>query len=163
MPIDIRRIQTDAEAHAAADIMASTEPWITLGRRVEHTYRAVTNPNFECYVAVENDIVAGIIILAIDIPLINGYIAALAVRADSRNRGIGRRLLAFAEERIARASPNVFLTVSSFNTSARRFYKRHGYELIGELAAYSVPGHSELLMRKTTGPWSTFVRSESPG
>ena len=73
-------------------------------------------------------------------------------------RGVGRRLLAFAEERIFRESPNVFLCVSSFNAGARRLYLRLGYELIGELKDYIVRGHSELLMRKTRGPLREFQR-----
>ena len=71
---------------------------------------------------------------------------------ERRKQGIGSKLMAFAEERIFREAPNVFLCVSSFNKEAQRFYIRLGYEQIGELKDYVVKGHSELLMRKTTGP-----------
>jgi RimJ/RimL family protein N-acetyltransferase len=56
--------------------------------------------------------------------------------------------MGFAEERIFRETPNVFLLVSSFNHRARALYQRLGYEPIGELKDFIVPGHSELLMRK---------------
>ena len=53
--------------------------------------------------------VVGIIIVSLPIPLIKGYIAALAVHADYRNRGVGAALLTRAEKRIFEISPNVFL------------------------------------------------------
>ena len=137
--------------------MSSTEPWITLGRKFENTIVAVTNPHFEVDIALAGDEVVGVTIIAINVPLIRGYIAGLAVHRDWRNRGVGTQLMHFAEERIRRDSPNVFLCVSSFNPNARRFYERLGFAQCGELKDLVVAGHSEILMRKTTGPWSTFV------
>ena len=66
----------------------------------------------------------------------------------------------FAEERIFRDSPNVFLCVSSFNTRAKALYERLGYELVGELKDYIVKGYSEYVFRKTVGPIRDF-RSRS--
>ena len=157
----IRRYQTEAEARAAAAIMAGTEPWITLGRSAEQTYRNVTLPQQESYVAIAGGEVVGVVIVALPILLIKGYISGLAVRADYRNRGMGTRLMAVAEERIFRESPNVFLCVSSFNPAAKRFYERLGYRQVGELSELIVAGHSEFLMRKTRGPWSTFRPAET--
>ena len=85
--------------------------------------------------------------------------ATLAVHLDWRGRGVGARLMQFAEERIQRQSPNVFLCVSSFNTAAQQFYHRRGYELVGRLRNFVVPGHDELLLRKTGPPWSAFAAS----
>jgi len=154
--VEIRLLNGDAEADAAAHLMADTDPWITLGRKFEHTRKAVTHPAFEVYVAVAGQKVIGVLILAIAVPLIRGYIASLAIDKDHRKRGIGRRMLAFAEQRIGRESPNVFLCVSSFNTEARKFYERQGFQQVGELPDFLIPGHSEILMLKSKGPWSTF-------
>ena len=44
------------------------------------------------------------------------------------------------------------MCVSSFNTDAQRLYKRLGYQIVGELEDYIIPGASEILLRKTTGP-----------
>jgi hypothetical protein len=66
--------------------------------------------------------------------------------------GLGTRLIGFAEERIFREWPNVFLCVSSFNPDARRLYERLGYQAIGTLTDYIVAGCDEILMRKTRGP-----------
>ena len=155
--ITIRIIQADSEARAAAEIMAGTDPWITLGRSAEQTYKNVSNPLNESYVALAAPArVVGIIVVSLPIPLVKGYIAALAVHQDYRNRGVGAQLLAHAEKRIFQISPNVFLTVSSFNSGAQRFYYRHGYQLVGELKDYLIAGESELLLRKRVGPWSGF-------
>jgi len=155
-PIEIRPLKGGIEADAAAHLMADTDPWITLGRTFQHTRQTVSRPEFEVYVATLSSRVVGVILLAIPVPLIKGYIAGIAVHTDFRNRGIGSRLLTFAEERIGKVSPNVFLTVSSFNKDAQRLYERRGYQRVGELNDYILPGHSEVLMRKTTGPWNTF-------
>ena len=62
----------------------------------------------------------------------------------------------FAEARIFRESPNVFLCVSSFNPRARALYKRLGYARVGELPDYLIPGHSEVIFRKTIGSFDEF-------
>ena len=78
--------------------------------------------------------------------------AAICVAPEYRTSGIGRLLMAHAETRIFRDTPNVFLMVSDFNAAARRFYERLGYRAIGEIPEYLVAGRSEILMRKTRGP-----------
>ena len=83
-------------------------------------------------------------------------IQTVLVHPEARGGGLGTRFVKFAEDRILRDSPNVFLCVSSLNTPARRLYERPGYRLVGELDAFIAVGYSELLMRKTTGPWATF-------
>jgi ribosomal protein S18 acetylase RimI-like enzyme len=85
-----------------------------------------------------------------------GYIQTVLVAASEQGKGIGSKLVAYAEDRIFSESPNSFLCVSSFNTDARRLYERLGYEYVGELTDYLVRGHSELLFRKTRGAWSDF-------
>jgi [ribosomal protein S18]-alanine N-acetyltransferase len=49
------------------------------------------------------------------------------------------------------------MCVSSFNRDARRLYERLGYRVVGELTDYIVEGHSEILLRKTVGPLTTFT------
>ncbi|MDQ3427572.1 MAG: GNAT family N-acetyltransferase, partial [Gemmatimonadota bacterium] len=78
---------------------------------------------------------------------------------EERGRGLGTFLVRWAEARIFRESPNVFLCVSSFNVNARRLYQRLGYSVVGELTDFLVEGYSEILMRKTMGPWSSFRSS----
>jgi ribosomal-protein-alanine N-acetyltransferase len=149
----IRRIAGRAEAQACARMMASSEPWITLERGYEASLALLERPDREVFVALAHGSVAGFIVLVMHGALI-GYIQTVCVAAERRGGGIGTRLVASAEERIFRESPNVFLCVSSFNPGARRLYERLGYTLVGELTDYLVAGHSELLFRKTIGPIS---------
>jgi ribosomal-protein-alanine N-acetyltransferase len=154
--LQIRLVNGQDEAWACADIMASTDPWMTLGRSRENTFGTVTHPLAETYVAVNDQQIVGVVIVVLKIPLIRGYIMGLAVHADHRNRGIGSKLMAFAEERIFRESPNVFLCASSFNAGAQRLYERLGYRRVGEIENFAIDGAGEILMRKTLGPISTF-------
>ena len=151
----IRPLQNADEARLCAEFMATSEPWITLRRTFEDGLRALGDSTREVYVASIENAIAGCIILKLGGPL-NGYIQTICVGPKWRNGGIGRKLIAFAEERIFRESPNVFLCVSSFNTRAQEFYARLGYERAGELKDYVVKGHSEVLMRKTLGPIEEF-------
>lgn len=148
---EIRPLRDKNEAQACAAMMASSEPWITLGDTFETCLRAVTHPELETYVAVDDGAIRGVIVVNMHGAFV-GYIRAICVAAEARSRGVGSRLIAFAEERIFRDAPNAFLCVSSFNSRARALYDRLGYALVGELRDYVVLGQSELLMRKTIGP-----------
>ena len=137
-------------------MMAATEPWITLGRDYERSLSLIRDPAREKYLATHRKEPVGFTILQMKGPF-TGYIQSVCVAPEWRNRGIGGLLLEFAERRIFRDSPNVFLCVSSFNPDAMRLYIRRGYEIVGELRDYIVAGHSEILMRKTIGPLSEFA------
>jgi ribosomal-protein-alanine N-acetyltransferase len=144
-------METDAEARICAHLMATSEPWVTLGRSFDASIRIVTDPTREVYVARRGDDIVGFIILCMTGAFV-GYIQTVCVHPDCRGQGLGSRLVEFAEQRILRESPNVFMCVSSFNHDARRLYERLGYQVIGELTDYIVRGHSEILLRKTRGP-----------
>jgi ribosomal protein S18 acetylase RimI-like enzyme len=138
--------------------MACSEPWITLKRSFESAVQSLADPGKELYAIFDDAQVAAFVLLDLRGPLA-GYIQSICVRPDQRGRGLGSSLIAWAEQRIARDSPNVFICVSSFNTGARRLYERLGYQMVGCLADYAVPDHDELLLRKSTGPWADFKRS----
>ena len=75
----------------------------------------------EVWVADGGDGVAGFAILSAD------QLLQIHVDADEQNKGIGGRLLAHAKER----RPAGFsLWVFQKNEGARRFYERHGLELV---------------------------------
>jgi [ribosomal protein S18]-alanine N-acetyltransferase len=148
------------EAGTCARIMAGSEPWLTLGRTYERCLEIVNDSSREVLVARRAGEVAGFVSVCMVGPFV-GYIQTVAVAAHERGRGLGSRLVAHAEARIFRQSPNVFLCVSSFNRDARRLYERLGYRLVGELTDYLVRGHAELLFRKSRGPWNEFEPSPS--
>lgn len=154
--LDIRVLEHKHEARVCAELMANSEPWITLGRTYEKSLRLLQDPSREAYVAYHGETIVGFVLLVMNIAF-RGYIQSLAVMPDWRNQKIGSQLLEFAEKRIFQETPNVFLCVSSFNPDAERLYTRLGYETIGELKDYIVAGHSEFLLRKTIGPLAEFT------
>ena len=140
----------DCDYEWCARLMSSNEPWITLGRGLEGSRAALRRPGTALFVAREDQHRVGFLLLA-DFGLAGSpYIASIAVDESARGRGVGSQMLRFAEERYA-GRRHLFLLVSDFNPRARELYRRHGYELIGELQDYVVPGHSELLMYKRLG------------
>jgi ribosomal protein S18 acetylase RimI-like enzyme len=144
-----------ADHEACARMMSTSEPWITLGRDFNRCLTAVSDPGRELYVARAGADVAGFILLNMHGPF-PGYIQTVCVADLARGFGVGSQLVRYAETRIGRVSPNVFLCVSSFNPGAKRLYERLGYEFVGTLTNYLVEGHDELLYRKSVGTWSTF-------
>lgn len=159
--LHIARLANDDEARACAAMMAASEPWLTLGRDFEVCLSRITDATREVWVARSGGTVAGFFILNMRGGFV-GYIQTICVAPDARGSGLGTRLMQFAEERIFRDYPNVFLCVSSFNTRARALYERLGYTLVGELTDFLVPGYSELLMRKTLGAMSEFKAPTVP-
>jgi ribosomal-protein-alanine N-acetyltransferase len=158
--LEIRRLQGADEAHMCAQLMANSEPWITLRRTYDDSIAMLSDPVREVYVGVAEGEVVGFLILRMDGAFV-GYIQTVAVVPHWRGRGVGTRLIEYAEERIFRDSPNVFINASSFNPGAQRLYERLGYEVIGELKDYIVPGHSEMLLRKTIGPLTEWLANKS--
>ena len=158
--LDIHTLQGTEKAETCARLMAASEPWITLGRTYESCLQTVTDPTREVYVAMMQAEVAGFIILNMHGAFV-GYIQTLCIAPAWRSRGLGARLIKFAEKRIFAEAPNVFICVSSFNPRAKALYERLGYQTVGELTDYIVPGHSEILLRKTVGSLTTFRRGAS--
>ncbi len=154
-PVEIRPLTSDAEAQACARMMAGSQPWITLGRGYEESLALLQDPTREVYGAFQEGHVRGFVILNMSGAFV-GYIQTICVGTEDRSRGIGSLLMRFAEERIFRESPNVFLCVSSFNPRAKALYERLGYEVVGELKDYIVKGHFEYFLRKTIGPIREF-------
>jgi len=130
-----------------ATVMASSEPWLTLGRDLEQCRAALRRPGTQLFVARDNAPPAGFILIAPYGLAGSPYVASIAVAEEARGKGIGSQLLAFAEAHFA-AQGHMFLLVSSFNSRAQELYRRHGYQCVGELKDYIVPGHSELLLHK---------------
>jgi ribosomal protein S18 acetylase RimI-like enzyme len=156
-PGAIRRLAGVAELAICAKMMAESEPWLTLQRSLESSIRTLQDPDKEVYVLEDDDEILGFVVVDLRGPF-PGYLQTVCVRSGERGQGHGERLIAYAEERIFRDSPNVFMCVSTFNPDARRLYERLGYTVVGELSDYIVRGHGEILLRKTRGPWSAFGR-----
>jgi len=139
---------TEEEREWAAQLMAGSEPWITLAREVEERRAACRQPDKLLFVAHVDTRPCGFVLLQRHGVAGSPYIASIAVSPDQRSTGIGSRLLQFAEDLFRNESKHIFLCVSSFNARARALYERHGYVAVGELKDYIIEGASEILMYK---------------
>lgn len=158
--VAIRPIQGQPEIDACARMMAESEPWITLQRDYAASLRNLCSPEKEIHVAVQSGEVVGFIVLNLQGGFV-GYIQSICVAPRWRNHGIGRELVDFAEQRVFKNYPNIFICVSSFNPGAQRFYRDLGYAVVGELKDYIVDGHSEILLRKTIGSLTEFRKKQT--
>ena len=159
--VEIRPIAGPPEVEACARMMAASEPWITLQRDYAASLRNLSSTEKEIHVAARGSEILGFIVLNLHGGFV-GYIQSICVAPEWRGRAVGRALVAFAEERVFKEFPNMFICVSSFNHGAQRFYRSLGYEVVGELKDYVVDGHSEILLRKTIGSLTEFRKKMRP-
>jgi ribosomal-protein-alanine N-acetyltransferase len=138
-----------------AGVMSSNEPWLSLRRDYAACLSVLQNAEKERYLVRADGERAGLLILDMHGPFA-GYIQTICLAASARNRGLGARVIQWAETHIFNSHPNVFMCVSSFNTNAQRLYERLGYEVVGTLKHFVVDEHDELLLRKTQGSWEAF-------
>ena len=147
----VRAFEAHADAEWAAATMARCEPWVTLGIGYEHSLKLLGNDKRERYLAEEGAQRAGFLMISMQGAFV-GYVQLLGVAESCRGRGVGKALIDFAEQRIFRETPNVFICVSDFNLDAQGFYAKLGYQRVGELKDFIIAGHSEILLRKSIGP-----------
>lgn len=139
---------TVSELEWCARVMASNEPWITLRRDLDGCRTTLNRAGTELFAARDQEgEPLGFILLAPFGFAASPYIASIGVAPEARGLGVGSQLMAFAEQHFA-GRGHLFLLVSSFNQRAQHFYREHGYQFIGELTDYIVPGHSELIFHK---------------
>jgi ribosomal-protein-alanine N-acetyltransferase len=142
------RPATDREKDLAADLLANSEPWITLKISHEQCRKNCHDPEYQLYIAYTDNNLSGIIL--IDPRGIAGspYIKSIAVWPDFRGVGIGTILLSLAEDLFKSKARFIFICVSSFNQRARKLYEKRGYKIVGEFKDYIIDGASEILMQK---------------
>ena len=148
----VLRIIPLTKSHFAAcnEIVSASEPWKTLGEKLDFApLLAEDGAQQAAYVCVRELGIAGFIIFSPEAVFARGgYIRALAVAPDARRRGIGGKLLSFAEGIIARRTSNVYLCVSSFNRRGQAFYRSLGYQRVGKIPGLILPDTSEYIYWK---------------
>lgn len=139
---------SESDREWCAHLMASNEPWITLRRDLEGCRTTLARPGCELFLVRDhNRQLLGFILLSPYGFAGSPYIASIAVAQEAQGQGVGSQLIAFAEQRY-RDRRHLFLLVSSFNPRAQQFYRERGYQLVGELKDFIVPGHSEFIFHK---------------
>ena len=139
---------TEKEKAWAAELMANSEPWTTLGVTFEKSLIACHDSANHVYIAHDRDTPCGVIILQDKGVAGSPYIKSIAVFQQYQNQGIGKQLLKFAEDQYRGTSKHLFLCVSSFNKKAQHLYQEYGFLVVGEFKDYIVDGLSEILMHK---------------
>jgi len=88
-------------------------------------------------------------IICVRYPWLRGsYLDLLGIFANFQGQGLGRELIAWMEEQTSPACKNIWALVSSFNSSAREFYRKQGFIETGTLRDLVKPGYDEILIRK---------------
>jgi ribosomal protein S18 acetylase RimI-like enzyme len=77
------------------------------------------------------------------------YLHIVAVNQESRNQGIGKKLLKFFEDSCLKDYSKIFLVVADFNPDAKRLYEKNGYIQVGTIPSLYKEGISEQLMMKS--------------
>ena len=151
----IRSMQPD-DRDAVVQLLAESDPWKKLGYTKDDWHRIFcpTPQSRDSYVIELDGLVAGIAIVKQKF-LLGDYLELLGVAGWARGKGMGRRLLEHVEQLVFGRTNNLFACVSDFNTDAREFYKKQGYQEIGPMPNFLIPGSAEILLRKSAGPART--------
>ena len=138
---------------AVIQLLADADPWKTLGYDDKDWSRIFcpVPQGRESFVAEANGQIMGIAIVRQKF-LLGDYLELLGVAGWARHQGTGRQLLAFVEALVFARTKNLFACVSDFNRGARDFYRKQGYQEIGPMPNFLIPGSAEILLRKTAGP-----------
>jgi ribosomal protein S18 acetylase RimI-like enzyme len=78
-----------------------------------------------------------------------GWIASIGVHPERQRRGIGRALLAVAEDQLG--MPRVRLTLRKSNRPAMQMYLQTGYRQVDTWPRYYLDGEEGLVMEKLRG------------
>lgn len=151
-PSLVRPLQSE-DREVVLQILADSDPWKRLGYTVADWDRLFTPlpQGREGFVIEHKGRVAGIALLRQKF-LMGDYLELLGIAPWAQGTGLGRQLLAHIESLVFARTTNLFACVSDFNDSARRFYRKQGYQEIGPMPNFLIPGSAEILLRKTAGP-----------
>jgi ribosomal-protein-alanine N-acetyltransferase len=148
----IRAMQAEDRAEIV-QLLGESDPWRTLGYTIADWNRIFCPlpHGRDSYVAELDGRVAGVALVKQKF-LLGDYLELLGVAEWARQKGIGGLLLKHVEHLVFERTKNLFACVSDFNQSARDFYKKQGYQEIGPMPNFLIPGSAEILLRKTEGP-----------
>jgi len=154
MSVEIAPLDADHVAACAA-IMAETALWRdTYGvtaERAERALRTALDDTVQtlCVALDSASVVVGFACYARRGAFFHGsYLRLLAVHPDHRGQRIGEQLLHHVEANVLNETPNLFLLATEHNQGAQRFYQRLGYQHVGALPDFVIPGITEYIFWK---------------
>jgi diamine N-acetyltransferase len=140
----------EGEADYLGRVFAAIDPWKSypFTAAALATYFAQLEPDAPRFALRAGDKLAGLVGLRLNW-LRGPYLQFLGVVPDFQMAGLGTLALTWIdhEARIASAH-NVFVCATDSNAKAIKFYKRHGFHHVGDLADLVQPGKTEVLMRR---------------
>jgi diamine N-acetyltransferase len=130
-----------------ARCIVAMDPWLTLGYEADPMGRYLSreDPGLSRYAVRADGCTVGV--LGVRYPwLLGPHLELIAIFAGHRSRGLGAELLGWLEQR--GRFRHVWVTVSTFNERALRFYQRLGYHRVTVLKDLIRSGYDEILLRK---------------
>jgi ribosomal-protein-alanine N-acetyltransferase len=149
----IVRLMTANDRADVVELLVGTDPWKRLGYQAKDwdSYFTPLPQGRDSFVVEQDGRVVGIAVVRQKF-LLGDYLELLGVADWARGKGLGGQLLTHVEEAVFARVKNVFACVSDFNDQGRKFYKKQGYQEIGPMPDFLIPGSAEILLRKTAGP-----------
>jgi len=138
---------------AIVTMLADSEPWRKLGYN-DTDWKKLFDPlpaGREGFVIESGGVTEGFALLRPKF-LMGDYLELLVVAPSARSHGLGSALLTHIEGVVFTRAKNLFACVSDFNAEARKFYQKNGYQEIGPMPNFLIPGSAEILLRKSAGP-----------
>lgn len=147
------RAMRPEDREAVVLLLGTSEPWIMLGYSQEDWARIFCPlpAGRDTYVIEDDGRVAGIAIVKQKF-LLGDYLELLGIAPWAQGKGLGAAMVQHIETIVFGRTKNLFACVSDFNERARAFYRKQGYQEIGPMPNFLIPGSAEILLRKTAGP-----------
>lgn len=146
----LRRLRKPADAELISDALAGMDPWRTLGATAQALthYLTADDPALHRFaVCAPGGTLIGV--TCVRYPwLRGGYLELFGLFEAYQRQGIGSEIIRWFEDQSRLRGGNIWVSVSAFNDSAYRFYRRHGFGNIGVLTNLVKSGYDEILLRK---------------
>ena len=139
------------EAGQAGVLCAGMDPWARYQTSAADltAFFKRTEPGAPRFAIRVNGAFDGVLVLKSNW-LAGPYIQTLALAPNAQGQGAGSQILAFIDAHARETRQrNVWVAASDFNAAALRFYERHGFVRVAEIAALLRDDRDEVLLRKT--------------
>ncbi len=135
------------------DGLALIDPWLRLGYSSAslHRYFSINTVERQTLAVLAGETPAACLTVRPDW-LRGPLLELLAVLPQFQGKSLGKEIILWlAEETKRQGQANLWAISSEFNASARAFYRRQGFEEVGELPGLISPNETEVLLRLMLG------------